>query len=47
MSVNDPESIRFFEQAIKSNPESEQVISLLIMEHLKQKNFEPRIFTDE
>jgi len=40
MSVNDPESIRFFEQAIKSNPESEQVISLLIMEHLKQKNFD-------
>lgn len=40
MAENDPESIRFFEQAIKSNPELEQAISLLVMEHLKQKSFD-------
>jgi putative PEP-CTERM system TPR-repeat lipoprotein len=40
MAVNDPESISFFEQAIQSNPEFEQAISLLVMEHLKQKRFD-------
>jgi putative PEP-CTERM system TPR-repeat lipoprotein len=40
MAVNDPESISFFEQAIKSNPELEQAISLLVMEYIKQKRFD-------
>jgi len=36
---NDPESIRFFEQAIKLNPELNKATTLLVMEHLKQKRF--------
>jgi len=40
MAGNDPASVQFFEQAIKSNPELEQAISLLVMEHLKQKRFD-------
>ena len=37
---NDPESIHFLEQALKSNPDFEQAISLLVMEHLKSNRFD-------
>ena len=40
MAENDPESIRFFEQAIKNDPEFSQAISLLVMDHLKKSNFD-------
>jgi len=40
MAQNDPEAIKFLEKAIESNPEFEQAISLLTMEHLKNKRFD-------
>ena len=40
MAQNDADSVRFFEQALEKNPELEQAISLLTMDHLKNKRFD-------
>ena len=40
LANNDAEAIQFFEQALKTNPDLEQAISLLTMEHLKNKRFD-------